>query len=79
MMIEIGNLNVVFGNSSIKAGVRALSMTLSDGIAAICPGPRFGAGGLRARAGVEGGSIMKIVDRNHRSNRFDQCIGQALR
>jgi ribulose-bisphosphate carboxylase large chain len=51
-------LNVVFGNSSIKPGIKALSMTLSDGIAAICPGPRFGAGGLRRQAGVEAGPLI---------------------
>jgi ribulose-bisphosphate carboxylase large chain len=51
-------LNIVFGNSSIKPGIKALSMTLSDGIAAICPGPRFGAEGLRRQAGIEGGPLI---------------------
>lgn len=51
-------LNVVFGNSSIKAGVKALGMTVSEGIAAICPGPRFGAQGLRGRAGVVSGPLI---------------------
>lgn len=51
-------LNIVFGNSSIKPGIKALSMTLSDGIAAICPGPRFGAEGLRRQAGVEAGPLI---------------------
>ena len=51
-------LNIVFGNSSIKPGIKALAMTLSDGIAAICPGPRFGAEGLRRQAGVEAGPLI---------------------
>jgi ribulose-bisphosphate carboxylase large chain len=51
-------LNVIFGNSSIKAGVKALSLGLSDGIRAICPGPRFGASGLRARAGIAAGPLL---------------------
>lgn len=51
-------LNVVFGNSSIKPGIKALEITLSDGIAAICPGPRFGAAGLRHQAGIMSGPLI---------------------
>lgn len=51
-------LNIVFGNSSIKPGIKALSMTLSDGVQAICAGPRFGAEGLRLQAGVESGPLI---------------------
>lgn len=51
-------LNVVFGNSSIKPGIKALDITLSDGIAAICPGPRFGAQGLRQQAGISSGPLI---------------------
>ena len=51
-------LNIIFGNSSIKAGVKALSIELSDGIRTICPGPRFGAEGLRTRAGITSGPLL---------------------
>lgn len=51
-------LNVVFGNSSIKPGIKALSLSLSDGIAAICSGPRFGAEGLRRQAGITSGPLI---------------------
>jgi ribulose-bisphosphate carboxylase large chain len=51
-------LNIVFGNSSIKPGIKAMSMSLSAGIAAICPGPRFGMEGLRAQACVASGPLM---------------------
>lgn len=45
-------LNVVFGNSSIKTQTRVEGMTLTEDIRAICPGPKFGAEGLRERTGV---------------------------
>jgi ribulose-bisphosphate carboxylase large chain len=51
-------LNIIFGNSSIKTGVKALSINLSDGISAICGGPRFGAEGLRQRAGSDRGPLI---------------------
>jgi ribulose-bisphosphate carboxylase large chain len=51
-------LNIIFGNSSIKPGIKALSLTLSDGIAAICPGPAFGLEGLRKRAGIASGPLI---------------------
>ena len=47
-------LNVVFGNSSIKTQTRVEDMSLSEAITDLCPGPKFGAAGLRARAGVSG-------------------------
>lgn len=51
-------LNIVFGNSSIKAAIRVEDITLSDGIRTLCTGPRFGAAGLRRRAGVERGPVL---------------------
>ena len=45
-------LNIVFGNSSIKPGIKVEDIGLSPGILAICPGPRHGIEGLRARAGI---------------------------
>lgn len=46
-------LNIVFGNSSIKPGIKVEDIGLSPAIRALCPGPRFGIEGLRAQAGVE--------------------------
>lgn len=45
-------LNIVFGNSSIKPGIKVEDIGLSSGILALCPGPRHGIQGLRARAGI---------------------------
>lgn len=54
-------LNVVFGNSSIKTQTRVEDMTLTDAIVGICPGPKFGAEGLRARSGVSGPILMSAI------------------
>ncbi len=51
-------LNIVFGNSSIKTATRVEDIRLSDGIRTICPGPRFGAPGLRERTGVASGPLL---------------------
>ncbi|MDE1991154.1 MAG: transcriptional regulator [Rhizobiaceae bacterium] len=51
-------LNIVFGNSSIKTGTRVESITLSDGLRTLCPGPRFGAEGLRTRTGITSGPLV---------------------
>ncbi|KWV56743.1 transcriptional regulator [Rhizobium altiplani] len=51
-------LNIVFGNSSIKTGTRVESLQLSDGLRKLCPGPRFGAAGLRARTEVNSGPLI---------------------
>jgi ribulose-bisphosphate carboxylase large chain len=51
-------LNVVFGNSSIKTATRVETMTLSDAIIDLCPGPKFGAPGLRQRTGVPTAPIL---------------------
>lgn len=45
-------LNIIFGNSSIKPGIKVEDIGLSPGILALCPGPRHGIDGLRARAGI---------------------------
>lgn len=45
-------LNIVFGNSSIKPGLKVEDIGLSPGLLALCPGPRHGISGLRARAGL---------------------------
>ena len=44
--------NVVFGNVSIKPGIRVERLALPADLLAAFPGPRFGRAGLRARAGV---------------------------
>jgi ribulose-bisphosphate carboxylase large chain len=51
-------LNVIYGNSSIRRECRLESMTLSEGILAICKGPRFGPEGLRKRAGEATGPLL---------------------
>ena len=43
-------LNVIFGNTSIKPGVRVERLELPVGLLAGFPGPRFGRDGLRRRA-----------------------------
>ncbi len=45
-------LNIVFGNSSIKPGLKVEDIDLSPGILGLCQGPRHGIAGLRARAGI---------------------------
>jgi ribulose-bisphosphate carboxylase large chain len=45
-------LNVTFGNSSLKPGIRVVHLDLPDNGFAWLKGPRFGREGLRARLGV---------------------------
>jgi len=45
-------LNIVFGNSSIKPGLKVEDIGLSPGLLDLCRGPRHGIAGLRARAGI---------------------------
>ncbi len=45
-------LNIVFGNSSIKPGLKVEDIGLSPAMLSLCPGPRHGIEGLRARAGI---------------------------
>jgi len=55
-------LNVIFGNSSIKPGLKVEDIGLSPGILGLCTGPRHGIAGLRARAGVgEGPLLMSAI------------------
>lgn len=51
-------LNVVFGNSSIKTGMRVVSVDLNDELTGLFPGPRFGRSGLRAMLGVPKGPLL---------------------
>lgn len=46
-------LNVVFGNTSIKAGIRVERLTFNEALLSHFPGPRFGCVGLRKQLGVE--------------------------
>ncbi|MBM4319942.1 MAG: ribulose 1,5-bisphosphate carboxylase large subunit [Deltaproteobacteria bacterium] len=41
-------LNVIFGNVSLKPGIRVEQLELPPGLLALFPGPRFGRAGLRA-------------------------------
>jgi len=45
-------LNVIFGNSSIKAGIRVQRLELGEGLLSRFSGPRFGVAGLRTVIGV---------------------------
>ncbi len=45
-------LNVIFGNSSIKPGIRVESLDLPDSILGLFQGPRFGVAGLREHVNV---------------------------
>jgi len=51
-------LNVIFGNSSIKAGIRVHQLHLSESLWAKFPGPRFGIRGLREKVGVDGSPLL---------------------
>ena len=46
-------INVLFGNISIKPGVRLVRFELPDSLLACYRGPRFGQAGLRERLGVQ--------------------------
>lgn len=46
-------LNVIFGNSSIKAGIRVERLDLPDSLLAHYRGPRYGVAGLRDLVGAE--------------------------
>ncbi len=45
-------LNLVFGNVSLKAGIRVTRLDLPPGLLARFPGPRLGIAGLRERCGI---------------------------
>jgi ribulose-bisphosphate carboxylase large chain len=45
-------LNVIFGNSSIKAGIKVMELSPSAALLAHFPGPRYGIAGLREIVGV---------------------------
>ena len=51
-------LNVVFGNSSIKPGIRVDSFALPEPLLEAFRGPRFGQPGWRARLGVFGRPLL---------------------
>ena len=51
-------LNVVFGNSSIKAGLRVVHLDLGPGLLAGYRGPRYGVAGLRDRHGGGDGPLL---------------------
>lgn len=51
-------LNVIFGNSSIKPGIRVESLDLPASLLTCFKGPRFGRRGLRARLGGEDRPIL---------------------
>lgn len=51
-------LNVVFGNFSLKPGVRVERLELPEGLLKVFKGPRFGVHGLRERLGVWGRPLL---------------------
>jgi ribulose-bisphosphate carboxylase large chain len=46
-------LNVLFGNSSLKPGIRVEAFSLTPRLRRIFPGPRFGVAGIRRLTGVK--------------------------
>jgi ribulose-bisphosphate carboxylase large chain len=53
-----GLLNVAFGNTSLKAGVRLERLELPESLLRAFKGPRFGREGLRDRLGVHGRPLL---------------------
>jgi ribulose-bisphosphate carboxylase large chain len=45
-------VNVLFGNTSLKSGIRLVDFTITPALGQAFPGPRFGVAGLRALLGV---------------------------
>ncbi len=45
-------VNVLFGNTSLKTGIRLVDFAITPALEQAFPGPRFGIAGLRARLGV---------------------------
>ena len=54
-------LNVLFGTSSLRAGVHLLSFTLSGGLLSAWRGPRYGLAGLRAAVGISDRPLVCAV------------------
>ena len=51
-------LNVLFGTSSLRGDVRLLTFTLTQGLLAAWPGPRYGLTGIRQAVGVTGRPLL---------------------
>ncbi|MGC1379005.1 MAG: RuBisCO large subunit C-terminal-like domain-containing protein [Anaerolineales bacterium] len=51
-------VNVLFGNISMKPGIRLVELDLSEGILTRFKGPRFGVAGLRTKIGVFGRPLL---------------------
>lgn len=51
-------INVLFGNSSLKPGIRLQRFELPDALARAYPGPRFGQSGIRALFGASRGPLL---------------------
>lgn len=51
-------LNVIFGNTSIKPGIRVADLDLGEQLLNHFPGPRFGIPGLRKLLGVPAGPLL---------------------
>lgn len=51
-------INVLFGNISMKPGIRLVELDLSETLLAHFKGPRFGVNGLRERLGVFGRPLL---------------------
>jgi len=54
-------LNVLFGTSSLRGDVTLLSFTMTNGLLASWPGPRFGIDGLRQAVGVSHRPLLCAV------------------
>jgi ribulose-bisphosphate carboxylase large chain len=54
-------LNVLFGTTSLRAGVRLLSFTLTKGLLSAWRGPRYGLAGIREAVGVSNRPLICAV------------------
>ena len=54
-------LNMVFGNTSLKPGIRLMSFQLADSQYSEFAGPKFGRRGIRDACGIESGPIFMSV------------------
>lgn len=54
-------LNVLFGNISIKPGIRLMKIQLPDSLSSLYRGPRFGCEGLREKLNVPEGPLLSTA------------------
>lgn len=53
--------NVLFGNISLKSGIRILDLQISESMHTLFPGPQFGIEGIRQMTGIEKGPLTSTA------------------